>query len=430
MSKLEEAFISVIVDRSAMAKIFQMADASNLVTELRRNFDAGVTRGYEWRVTQLKKLLVICDKHEPEIVSALHDDLGKPELESSVYEVALLRNSIKLALKQLKDWMAPHKAKTSLTTFPASAKIVSEPLGVVLVISAWNFPFSNSRIGRIIMTAAAKHLTPVSLELGGKSPVVIDSDTNLKITVRRIISGKWGCNNGQACISPDYILTTKEYAPKVIDALKKELEAFYGNNPMGSKDTSRIVNLNHFDRLSKMLEEKEVSNKIVYGGQKNRENLKISPTVLLDVPLDSLIMSEEIFGPLLPIVTLNNLEECFGVINSRPKPLAAYLFTKNHKLKKKFTKTVSAGGIVVNDTAVHFTLPTLPFGGVGESGIGSYHGKFSFDAFSHKKSVLFKSFLGDSAIRYPPYSRRKLGLLKTLVNSNLVDTFKVLLGLS
>ncbi|KAJ4917327.1 Aldehyde dehydrogenase family 3 member H1 [Raphanus sativus] len=499
MSKLEEAFISVIVDRSAMAKIFQMADASNLVTELRRNFDAGVTRGYEWRVTQLKKLLVICDKHEPEIVSALHDDLGKPELESSVYEVALLRNSIKLALKQLKDWMAPHKAKTSLTTFPASAKIVSEPLGVVLVISAWNFPFmlsidpvigaisagnvvvlkpselapasssllakllkqyldpsavrvvegavtettllleqkwdkifytGNSRIGRIIMTAAAKHLTPVSLELGGKSPVVIDSDTNLKITVRRIISGKWGCNNGQACISPDYILTTKEYAPKVIDALKKELEAFYGNNPMGSKDTSRIVNLNHFDRLSKMLEEKEVSNKIVYGGQKNRENLKISPTVLLDVPLDSLIMSEEIFGPLLPIVTLNNLEECFGVINSRPKPLAAYLFTKNHKLKKKFTKTVSAGGIVVNDTAVHFTLPTLPFGGVGESGIGSYHGKFSFDAFSHKKSVLFKSFLGDSAIRYPPYSRRKLGLLKTLVNSNLVDTFKVLLGLS
>ncbi|RID40647.1 hypothetical protein BRARA_J00679, partial [Brassica rapa] len=267
----------------------------------------------------------------------------------------------------------------------------------LLLEQKWNkiFYTGSSRIGRIIMTAAVKHLTPVSLELGGKSHVVIDSDTNLDITVRRIISGKWGCNNGQVCISPDYILTTKEYAPKVIDALKQELEAFYGNKSRESKDMSRIVNLNQFDRLSKMLEEKEVSDKIIYGGQKNRDNLNISPTILLDVPLDSLIMSEEIFGPLLPILM-------------------------------SFTKTVSAGSIVVNDTAVHFTLPTLPFGGVGESGIGSY----SFDAFSHKKSVLFKSFLGDSAIRYPPYSRKMLRLLKALVNSNLVDTFKVLLGLS
>ncbi|CAN7065881.1 unnamed protein product [Brassica rapa subsp. trilocularis] len=240
----------------------------------------------------------------------------------------------------------------------------------LLLEQKWNkiFYTGSSRIGRIIMTAAVKHLTPVSLELGGKSLVVIDSDTNLDITVRRIISGKWGCNNGQVCISPDYILTTKEYAPKVIDALKQELEAFYGNKSRESKDMSRIVNLNQFDRLSKMLEEKEVSDKIIYGGQKNRDNL----------------------------------------------------------LKESFTKTVSAGSIVVNDTAVHFTLPTLPFGGVGESGIGSC----SFDAFSHKKSVLFKSFLGDSVIRYPPYSRKMLRLLKALVNSNLVDTFKVLLDLS
>ncbi|KAL0697186.1 hypothetical protein Bca4012_064366 [Brassica carinata] len=391
--------------------------------------------------------------------------------------------------------------------FPASAKIVSEPLGVVLVISAWNYPLmlsidpvigaissgnavvlkpselapasssllaklleqyldpcavrvvegavtettllleqkwdkifytGSSRIGRIIMTAAAKHLTPVSLELGGKSPVVIDSDTNLKVMKDSPFpSGIAAYNIGQmglqqwagvhfSRLHPD----NKEYAPKVIDSLKQELEAFYGNNPMESRDMSRIVNLNHFDRQSKMLEEKEVFDKIVYGGQKNRDKLKISPTLLLDVPLDSLIMSEEIFGPLLPILTLNNLEECFDVIHSRPKPLAAYLFTRNNKLKKRFTKTVSAGGIVVNDTAVHFTLPTLPFGGVGESGIGSYHGKFSFDAFSHNKSVLFKSFLGDSAIRYPPYSRGKLRVLKALVNSNLVDTFKVLLGLS
>ncbi|KAF8056398.1 hypothetical protein N665_1273s0001, partial [Sinapis alba] len=302
----------------------------------------------------------------------------------------------------------------------------------LLLEQKWDkiFYTGSSRIGRIIMMAAAKHLTPVVLELGGKSPVVIDSDTNLKITVKRIIAGKWGCNNGQACISPDYILTTKEYAPKVIDAMKLELEAFYGKNPMESKDMSRIVNSNHFDRLSKILEEKEVSDKIVYGGQKNRDNLKIAPTILLDVPLDSLIMSEEIFGPLLPVLTLNNLEECFDVIRSRPKPLAAYLFTQNKKLKERFAMTVSAGGIVVNDIAVHLSLPTLPFGGVGESGMGSYHGKFSFDAFSHKKAVLYKSFIGDAAIRYPPYSRGKLRLLKALVNSNLVEVFKVLLGLS
>uniref|UniRef100_A0A1J3FX07 Aldehyde dehydrogenase n=1 Tax=Noccaea caerulescens TaxID=107243 RepID=A0A1J3FX07_NOCCA len=480
-----------------MARAFEAADASNLVTELRRSFDTGVTRGYEWRVNQLKKLLIICDNHEPEIVAALHDDLGKPELESSVYEVALLRNSIKLALKQLKDWMAPDKAKTSLTTFPSSAEIISEPLGVVLVISAWNYPFllsidpvigaisagnavvlkpselapasssllvklieqyldpsavrvvegavnettllldqkwdkifytGSSKIARIIMTAAAKHLTPVVLELGGKSPVVIDSDTNLEVTIKRIIQGKWGCNNGQACVAPDYILTTKDFAPKVIDALKQELVAFYGKNPMESKDLSHIVNTNHFDRLSKMLEEKEVSGKIIHGGEKDREKLKIAPTILLDVPLDSLIMNEEIFGPLLPILTLNNLEECFDVIRSRPKPLAAYLFTQNQKLKERFAMTVSAGGIVVNDIAVHLAIHTLPFGGVGESGMGSYHGKFSFDAFSHKKAVLYKSFFGDSAIRYAPYSRGKLRLLKALVNSNLLEVFKVLLG--
>ncbi|AAG30995.1 Aldehyde dehydrogenase family 3 member H1 [Arabidopsis thaliana] len=483
----------------AAKKVFGSAEASNLVTELRRSFDDGVTRGYEWRVTQLKKLMIICDNHEPEIVAALRDDLGKPELESSVYEVSLLRNSIKLALKQLKNWMAPEKAKTSLTTFPASAEIVSEPLGVVLVISAWNYPFllsidpvigaisagnavvlkpselapassalltklleqyldpsavrvvegavtetsalleqkwdkifytGSSKIGRVIMAAAAKHLTPVVLELGGKSPVVVDSDTDLKVTVRRIIVGKWGCNNGQACVSPDYILTTKEYAPKLIDAMKLELEKFYGKNPIESKDMSRIVNSNHFDRLSKLLDEKEVSDKIVYGGEKDRENLKIAPTILLDVPLDSLIMSEEIFGPLLPILTLNNLEESFDVIRSRPKPLAAYLFTHNKKLKERFAATVSAGGIVVNDIAVHLALHTLPFGGVGESGMGAYHGKFSFDAFSHKKAVLYRSLFGDSAVRYPPYSRGKLRLLKALVDSNIFDLFKVLLGLA
>jgi aldehyde dehydrogenase (NAD+) len=411
----------------------------------------------------------------------------------------MLKNSCKNAIKELKHWMAPEKVKTSLTTFPSSAEIVSEPLGVVLVISAWNYPFllsldpvigaiaagnvvvlkpseiapatssllakllgeymdnsairvvegavdettallqqkwdkifytGNGKVARIVMAAAAKNLTPVVLELGGKSPVIVDSDINLQVATRRIIAGKWGCNNGQACISPDYIITTKDYAPKLVDALKTELESFYGKNPLESKDLSRIVNSNHFARLSKLLDDDKVSGKTVYGGEKNESKLRISPTILLDVPRDSLIMSEEIFGPLLPIITVDNLEESFDVINSGPKPLAAYLFTNNKKLKERFVKSVSAGGLVINDTTLHLAVKTLPFGGVGDSGLGAYHGKFSFDAFSHKKAVLYRSFFGDASIRYPPYTKTKMRLLKALMTGGLLAIINAIFGKS
>lgn len=478
-------------------KVFGADEASELMKELRITAASGRTRSYDWRVAQLKNLLKICEYHEPEIVAALREDLSKPELESILYEVAILKNSIGLALKELKHWMMPEKAKTSITTFPSSAEIVPEPLGVVLLISAWNYPFllsldplvgavaagnaavlkpseispatssllaklvgeymdssairvvegavaettalleqkwdkifytGNGRIGRIVMAAAAKHLTPVVMELGGKSPVVVDSGINLQVAARRIIAGKWGCNNGQACISPDYIITTEDYAPKVVDALKGELEAFYGKNPLLSKDLSRIVNSNHFARLIKLLDEDKVSSKIVYGGERDSANLRIAPTILLDVPRDSLIMTEEIFGPLLPIITVDKLEDSFDVINSGTKPLAAYLFTNDKKLKQKFVMTVSAGGLVVNDTTVHVAVHTLPFGGVGESGIGAYHGKFSFDAFSHKKAVLYRSLAGDAAIRYPPYTDGKLRLLKAMIGGNIMGIIRALLG--
>ncbi|PPR90911.1 hypothetical protein GOBAR_AA29782 [Gossypium barbadense] len=431
----------------------------------------------------------------------------------------------------MNHWMMPEKAKTSLTTFPSSAEIVSEPLGVVLVISAWNYPFSldpvvgaisagnaivlkpsemapasssliaklvadyldsscikvvegavpetsalleqkwdkilytgNGRVARIVMAAAAKHLTPVVLELGGKSPVIVVSDINLKVATRRIIAGKWGCNNGQACVSPDYIITTKDYATKLVDSFKCELERFYGKDPLESKDLSRIVNSDHFDRLSKLIDEEKVSSKIVHGGQRNEKNLQIAPTILLDVPVNSLIMKEEIFGPLLPIITVDKVEQSFDLIHSSGgKPLAAYLFTNNKKLKRKFVETVSAGGLVVNDTAVHLALANygffgvrdfsyiilvaineeviycrlnvnvidgraLPFGGVGESGMGSYHGKFSFDAFSHKKAVLYRGFAGDAFLRYPPYTPGKLTLLQALLSGSIVGIIRALLG--
>ncbi|KAK9167493.1 hypothetical protein Scep_002684 [Stephania cephalantha] len=485
--------------KKTKAKAFDSESAECLVEEFRGVFESGRTRSYEWRVAQLKSMLRMVKEKEADIVEALSLDLAKPELESFITEISMIRSACNLALKELKNWMKPEKAKTSLTTFPSSAEIVSEPLGVVLIISAWNYPFllsidpvigaiaagnavvlkpseiapatssllarfveeyldnsairvvegavpetsalleqkwdkilytGNGRVGRIVMAAAAKHLTPVVLELGGKSPVVVDSNVNLKVATRRIISGKWGCNNGQACIAVDYIITTKTFAPKLIDALKSTLEEFFGKDPLESKEISRIVNSNHFARLTKLLDDEKVSGKIVLGGQRDNSRLKIAPTLLLDVPEDSLIMNEEIFGPLLPIVTVDNIKDSFSVIKSRTKPLAAYLFTNDKNLEKEFVSSISAGGMLINDTVLHLACPTLPFGGVGESGFGSYHGKFSFDAFSHKKAVLYRSFGGDASARYPPFTPKKQRLLKALLNGDFLGIIFALIGWS
>ncbi|CAA0840822.1 Aldehyde dehydrogenase family 3 member H1 [Striga hermonthica] len=459
-----------------------------VTAELRSTFAAGKTRTFQWRVSQLKALLKMATQHEGEIVRALRADLNKPELEAFAHEINQVQATCRQALKELNCWMKPKKVRTSLLSFPSSAEIVPEPLGLVLVISTWNFPFllsvapvigaiaagntvvlkpsevapatssllakllgeyldtsavkvvegavpeatalleqkwdkifytGNGKVGRVVLAAAAKHLTPVVLELGGKSPVVVDTDINLKVAAKRIIWGKWACNNGQTCISPDYVITTKEYACKVVDALKAELEKFYGKDPIGSKDLSSIVNTHHFDRVSKLLEDDKVYGTIVCGGQQDRTNLKIAPTILLDVPEDSLIMNEEIFGPLLPIITVNKIDECFRLINGKERPLAAYLFTNNKKLKEEFIGNILAGGMTINDTVLHFSENGLPFGGVGESGMGAYHGKFSFDAFSHKKAVLKRCFIGEVPQRYPPYNRGKMRFFRELIRGNV-----------
>ncbi|PKU87244.1 aldehyde dehydrogenase family 3 member H1 isoform X1 [Dendrobium catenatum] len=460
------------------------------VSELRESFRSGKTRSYKWRKTQLKGILRMIVEKETEITDALYVDLSKPKLESFIHEITLAKHSCELTLKELEHWMKPEKVSSILTAFPSSSKIVSEPLGVVLIISAWNFPFllgidpvigaiaagnavvlkpsesspatsslfarilpsyvdsscikivegsisettrlleqkwdkilytGNAIVARIILAAAAKHLTPVVLELGGKCPVVVDSDIDLKAAARRIVVGKWGTNNGQACIAPDYIITTKSFSPKLVDALKTTLEKFYGKEPMKSEDLSRVVNSNHFSRLTRLLADEKVSGKVIHGGERDEKQLKIAPTLLLDIPDDSLMMQEEIFGPLLPIITVDNLEESFDLINSKPKPLAAYLFTTSKKLKEKFLNSVSAGGMLINDTTLHFTNTNLPFGGVGESGMGSYHGKFSFDAFTHKKGVLHRSFVGEVSARYPPYTPRKQKFLKAVLNGDITD---------
>ncbi|MED6218409.1 Aldehyde dehydrogenase 3 member I1, chloroplastic [Stylosanthes scabra] len=314
------------------------------------------------------------EEKEKEILEALYKDLSKPRLEGFIAEVSQAKSSCSEAIQELKHWMKPEKIKTSFTTFPSSAEIVSEPLGVVLVISTWNFPFllsmdpvigaisagnavvlkpseiapatssvllnliegyldnsairvvegaipettalleqkwdkilytGSARVGRIVMAAAAKHLTPVILELGGKCPAVVDSDVNLQVTARRIIGGKWACNSGQACIGVDYIITRKEFAPTLINALKEVLKEFFGEDLMESKDMSRIVSPTQFSRLVKLLDEDKVSDKIVFGGQRDEKKLKIAPTILLDVPDDAMVMQEEIFGPIMPIITVS-----------------------------------------------------------------------------------------------------------------------------
>ncbi|KAH0987929.1 hypothetical protein GBA52_015106 [Prunus armeniaca] len=456
-------------------------------------------KSYEWRMSQLENIAKMLEEKEKEITEALYKDLSKPEVEAFISEIVTAKSSCNEALKELRQWMIPQKVNTSITTFPSSAEIVSEPLGVVLVISTWNFPFllsldpvigaisagnavvlkpseiapatssilaklveeyldnsavkvvegavpettalleqkwdkilytGSARIGRIVMAAAAKHLTPVILELGGKSPAVVHSDVDLQVAVRRIIAGKWALNNGQACIGVDYIITTKDFAPKLIEALKIELEQFFGKDPMNSKDISRIVSSTQFKRLAKLLDEDKVSDKIVLGGQMDENQLKIAPTILLDIPEESQLMQEEIFGPLMPIVTVEKIEDSFDVINSRPKPLAVYVFTNNEQLKKGFVENISSGGMLINDTVLHVSISGLPFGGVGESGMGSYHGKFSFDGFSHKKAVLYRSFSGDSSLRYPPYTPEKQRLLKAVISGDIFSIILALIGWS
>ncbi|XP_020588551.1 aldehyde dehydrogenase family 3 member H1-like isoform X2 [Phalaenopsis equestris] len=465
--------------------------AGELVKSLRESFSSGKTRSYAWRISQLKGIIRMIDEKEDEILNALHADLSKPRLESFVHEISIAKSSCTLAVKELQHWMKPEKVSSMLTTFPSSAEIVPEPLGVVLVISVlaidpvigaiaagnavvlkpseiapstsalfarilpsfidsscikvvegsvpettalleqkWDkiLYTGNAKVGRIIMAAAAKHLTPVVLELGGKCPVVVDSNVDLKVTSKRLVVGKWGSNNGQACIAPDYIITTKTFAPQLVDTLKNSLKSFYGENHMQSKDLSRIVNSHHFARILRLLDDEKISGKIIHGGERDEKLLKIAPTLILDVPDDSLIMQEEIFGPLLPIVTVDNIEESIDMINSKPKPLGAYLFTKNKKLEENFVKTVSAGGLLINDTMMHFANPNLPFGGVGESGIGAYHGKFSFDAFSHKKAVLHRSFGGEVSARYPPYTRQKQNFLRALLTNNILGVILAVIG--
>ncbi|XP_024978611.1 aldehyde dehydrogenase family 3 member F1 [Cynara cardunculus var. scolymus] len=481
-----------------------MAEEDHGVTrsleELRQTFKSGRTRSIDWRKQQLRAILRLLHENEDVLFQSLESELGKHPVESYRDEIGVVKKSVDHALSCIDQWMSPKKGRLPLLFFPASGKVLPEPLGLVLIIGSWNFPITltldpligaisagntvvlkpselapkcasflanklpvyldpkaikvieggrevanqlleykwdkifftgSTKVGKIVMSAAAKHLTPVTLELGGKCPAILDSlpNSDMKVATKRLVGGKWGPCSGQACIGIDYLLVEQKFASSLIEQLKKTIKFFYGDDVTNLKNLAKIVNKTHFDRLRNLLEDPAVANCIVYGGSFDDTNLIIEPTILLDPPLDAEIMNEEIFGPLLPIITLENIEESIEFINSKPKPLALYAFTKNESFKKRILAETSSGSVAFNDTMIQFVCDELPFGGVGQSGFGRYHGKYSFDTFSHEKAVLERSFYFELEPRHPPWNNFKLDFLRLAYNFNYVGLVLHLLGL-
>ncbi|NMG06272.1 aldehyde dehydrogenase [Brasilonema sp. UFV-L1] len=457
--------------------ISQEVSIADIIHKQRAFFKTGKTKDINFRLEQLKTLKQAVTEHKEAIISALKADLNKPEFESYATEIGAIQE-INYAIKHIKTWTKPQKTPVSLQFFPASASIYPEPLGVVLIIGPWNYPFNliispligaiaagncailkpselapntsrllseiieqsfepayitvieggvqtsqqllaekfdhifftgGTAVGKIVMEAAAKNLTPVTLELGGKSPCIVDSDINIKHTARRITWGKF-LNAGQTCIAPDYLLVDTKIKENLLNEIQKCLQEFYGENPESSSDYARIINQKHFDRLTHFLKE----GKVRIGGETNSSELYIAPTVLEDVSLTDLVMQEEIFGPILPVIEYTNISEAIDLVNSKSKPLALYFFSNNKNLQQQVLQETSSGGVCINDTVIQVAVSSLPFGGVGDSGIGKYHGKSSFDTFSHYKSVLHNSFWLDLKLRYAPY-KDKLSTLKRFI---------------
>ena len=449
----------------------------DIIHKQRDFFQTGTTKDVGFRVQQLNTLKQAVIEHEPDIVEALRADLNKPEFEAYATEI-WVRREIDYALKHIKSWTKPKKVTIPIEQFPGAARIYPEPLGVVLIIGAWNYPFQliisplvgaiaagncailkpseiaphtsqvladiiqkhfdsayiavleggveisqqllaekfdhifftgGRAIGKIVMEAAAKHLTPVTLELGGKSPCIVDDDINIEHTARRITWGKF-LNAGQTCIAPDYLLVNRTIKQDFLAAIQKSIREFYGDNPATSSDYARIINQKQFNRLVEFLK----SGEIIIGGETDPSSCYIAPTVIDNISLEQPVMQEEIFGPILPVIQYTDLTEAIAMINARPKPLALYFFSTNKKLQEQVLRETSSGNVCINHTVMQFGVSSLPFGGVGDSGIGSYHGKAGFDTFSHYKSVLNKSFQLDLKLLYPPY-KGKLQFLKRII---------------
>ena len=449
------------------------------VAAIRATYRSGTTRPLAWRRRQLEAMVRMLEDNETELQAALATDLGKPVAEGYLTDIAYVVSEVKMMLKNLERWNKPRRVGTPLVAMPSKSRLVPEPLGVVLVIAPWNYPIQlllvpvagaiaagnavvmkpsevsaatstalarlvpkyfdpsaialveggvpettelldqhfdhifytgNGTVGRIVMAAAAKNLTPVTLELGGKSPVIVDDSANIEGAASRVAWGKW-LNSGQTCVAPDYVLVDRKVESRFIDALRTAITAFYGDNPQTSDSYGRIVSARHFDRLTSMLGDGSV----VIGGQHDAADRYISPTVLVDVRRDSRIMAEEIFGPILPIIPVSSVDEAVTFVTERPHPLALYVFSERKDTVDRVLNETTAGGVTVNGTLLHLTNPNLPFGGVGESGMGGYHGESGVRLFQHQKPVLSRGTRIDPKLAYPPYTEKKLKLFRKIL---------------
>jgi aldehyde dehydrogenase (NAD+) len=451
-----------------------------LVSSTRACFDDGVTRSLAWRLRQLRGLRDMLLERGPELERALASDLAKNPAESQLTEIGVVLAELEQTLSKLRGWLRPIRVPVPLALAPASASIVREPLGVVLIVSPWNYPVQlllapligalaagnavvlkpselapatsaamarfiprylddrgvvvveggvdettelldqrldhifytgNGRVGRIVAAAAAKNLTPVTLELGGKSPVFVDDTVDVAAAARRIVWGKF-LNAGQTCVAPDYVLATPGVAERLAEHLRDAVRAQYGSDPRKSGDYGRIVNDTQFQRLEALLEGQSVA----FGGESDATERYLAPTVLVDVLRDSPVMTQEIFGPVLPIVTVADATDAIDLIRSGDKPLALYVFSDDRATRRRFLTETSSGAVGFGVAVAHLSVPGLPFGGVGESGTGSYHGERSLVTFSHEKAVLSKPLAPDTlGLVYPPYTPKRSGFIRGLL---------------
>ena len=443
-------------------------------------FKTHETFSIDFRISMLKKLYDAIQKHESDIYDALREDLGKCEMDSYMCEVGLTLHEIRYQMNHLRKWSRPKTVPTGLANFHGKSFVVYEPYGCVLIMSPWNYPFMlcmqplagalaggnccvlkpsayspatsavikkiveesfpakyvavveggraentellNTRfdyifftggvnVGKLVMEKAAANLTPVTLELGGKSPCIVDDTCNLKLAAKRIVFGKL-LNCGQTCVAPDYILVDKKVKDRFIKYAKAYMMKMYGKTPLTNPEYGKIINEKHFQRILGLIDQ----NKVVFGGQSDADALKIAPTIIDNVSPDDAIMQEEIFGPLMPILTYETLDEAEKFVTEREKPLAFYLFTQNPKTEKRFIDYVSFGGGCVNDTILHLATAEMGFGGVGNSGVGSYHGKKSFETFTHEKSILKKYCWIDVPMRYHPANNLWFKMIKMFLH--------------
>ena len=457
-----------------MSKIMNYAD---ILQQQKTFFNTHATKDLDFRKAQLQKLKKVVKSYEKLLYDAIYQDFGKSEFETFGTEISFVYKDIDYYLKNLKSFAKPKSVLTNIVNQMGSSKIVFEPLGNCLVIGAWNYPYQltltpviaaiaagntcmikpselpentmkamaklinenfdaqflyvveggveettailklrfdkifftgSPRVGKIVYKAAAEHLTPVTLELGGKSPAFVTEKADLQIAAKRIVWGKF-INAGQTCVAPDYLYVAENIKEKFLKVLIEEIKK--RNYTDNVDHYCKIINERNFDRLEKMIDRE----KVVFGGETNREKRYISPTVLDHVTWDDAVMQEEIFGPILPILTYKNLETAMQTVVEGEKPLSAYLFSNDAKEHELFTEKLSFGGGCINDTLMHLSNDRLPFGGVGNSGIGHYHGKFGFIAFSHQKAILKKSNYLEPELKYPPYSDAKLNILKKLL---------------